>query len=70
MFKSATIATTLLLTMVWADSAFAWSFWDCLPIIPPPPPQQVPEIDASSGVAAIALIMSVGAIIHRKLRGE
>jgi hypothetical protein len=67
--KSITIASALLLTVLWADSAFALSLWDCLPIIPPPPPQQVPEIDGSSGLAVIALIMSVGAVIHRKVRG-
>jgi len=65
--KSITIASSLLLTVLWADSAFALSLWDCLPIIPPP--QQVPEIDGSSGLAVIALIMSVGAVIHRKVRG-
>lgn len=59
MRKPATITSTLLLSMLWADSAFALSLWDCIP---------VPEIDGSSGLAAIALIMSVGAVIHRKVR--
>jgi hypothetical protein len=69
MLKSVTFISALLLTTLWADSAFALSLWDCIPIIPPPPPQQVPEIDGASGLAAIALIMSVGAVMHRKVRG-
>jgi hypothetical protein len=61
MRKSATITTAFLLSLLWADSAFAFSFWDCIP-------EQVPEIDAASGLATLALIMSIGAVIHRKIR--
>ena len=41
------------------DSAAA-SFFYCPP---------VPELDGSSGIAAIALILSVGAVLLRKVRG-
>jgi hypothetical protein len=59
MRKSATLTSAFLLSILWADSAFAFSFWDCIP---------VPEIDAASGLATLALVMSVGAVIHRKIR--
>jgi hypothetical protein len=59
MRKSATFTSALLLSVLWADSAFAFSFWDCIP---------VPEIDATSGLATLALVMSIGAVIHRKIR--
>jgi hypothetical protein len=60
MLKSVTAASTLLLSLLWADSAFALSLWNCIP---------VPEIDGASGLAAIALVMSFGGIVHRKLLG-
>jgi hypothetical protein len=47
-------ALALLLTVTMANQAFAGFF--------------VPEFDASSGVGAMGLLASVGAILLRKLR--
>jgi hypothetical protein len=59
MHKISAAVATLLLTSFYANSAFAFSFWDCVP---------VPEIDAGSGLAAVALVMSIGAVLHNKIR--
>ena len=46
------------------DQAFAGIF----PLLPPssPPVESVPEIDAASGIAAMALLVSVGAMFFSR----
>jgi hypothetical protein len=57
-FKLGTIAAFL--NFVPTSPVLADDFWICPP---------VPEFDASSGVAVIALLMSVGAVLLRRARG-
>lgn len=56
---SGVFAIALGISIAWVNSAAA-SFFYCPP---------VPEFDGSSGIAAIALLMSIGAILVRKVRG-
>ena len=56
--KAFALAGSLSFTL--ADSAFAF-VWDCPP---------VPEFDGASGVAAIALVLSVGAVLFSGSRSR
>lgn len=58
--------TALLLSLVPIDRAFAGFF----EITPTPTPPPVPEIDGSGGIAAVALLASVVAILISKSRNR
>jgi hypothetical protein len=55
-------AAALLMSLMTVDRAFAGFF----NIVPTPTP--IPEFDASSGIAVIALLASLGAILVTKAR--
>lgn len=57
-------AAALLTSLMTIDQAFAGSF---LPVITPEP---VPEFDGPGGIAAIALLVSVGAILFSRSRNR
>jgi hypothetical protein len=50
-------ALALLMSLVTANHAFAGFF--------PTPPAQVPELDGPGSIAALALLVSIGAIFFR-----
>lgn len=54
------VAMAVLATFAMANQAFA-AFWYCPP---------VPEFDGPSGVAAMTLLVSVGAILLRKSKNR
>ena len=56
-------ATALLMTFVMIDQAFAELF----PFLPPAP---VPEFDGPSGLAAVMLLVGVGAILFSRSRNR
>lgn len=68
MRRLAASVSAFVLSTAWAQNAFAWSFWDCIPTSSEPQP--VPEIDAGAGFAALALVASVAAVIYRKVAQE
>ena len=59
-------AATLLISLMAIDQAFAGSF---VPVFTPTTPA-VPEFDGPSGIAAIALLVSVGAILFGGSRNK
>ncbi len=71
MLKIKTALATFTVAMLWANSAFAFCFG---PFCFGPPgggggtPAPAPEIDGPASLTAVALLISVGAIIYRKLR--
>lgn len=71
MFKVKTALATFAVATLWANSAFAF----CIgPICFGPPaggggsPAPAPEIDGPASLTAIALLISVGAIVYRKMK--
>jgi hypothetical protein len=56
------VGATALLSLMTTSQAFAGFF--------PPPPAAVPEFDGPSGIAAIALLVSVGAIFFGRSRNK
>ncbi len=58
-------AAALLASLMTINQAFAGFF-----PTPPPAPAAVPEFDGSSGIAAIALLVSVGAILFSRSRTQ
>lgn len=61
------ITATVALSLVWINQAMAGWF-----VVTPnnPPPTPVPEFDGSSGVAAVALLASLVAILLNRLRAK
>ena len=59
-------SAALLISLMAIDQVFAGSF---IPVITPSP-SPVPEIDGSSGIAAIALLASIGAIFLSRSRNN
>ncbi len=58
MFKGFEVAAVaLVLSLVSAGQAAAHSYWICPP---------VPEFDGSGSIAAIGLLMSIGAVLLRR----
>jgi len=74
----ATIAA-FAITTLWTSETFAGCFFtDCnagggvvTPPVTPPvaPPAHAPEIDGPGAFAAIALLLSLGVILYRRVRG-
>jgi hypothetical protein len=56
-------AAVVAMSLAMVDQAFAHLF----PLLPPP---AVPEIDASNGVAAIALLASIAAVCFSRFRSK
>ncbi|HML28242.1 MAG TPA: hypothetical protein PKE16_05275 [Hyphomicrobium sp.] len=75
MSKIKTALAAFSVAMLWANSAFAFTF--CIgPICFGGPdggggsgPAPAPEIDGPASLTAVALLIGVGAIVYRKLRG-
>jgi hypothetical protein len=63
-------AFTLLVSLTVAMDQAVAGFFKIIPNPPPPPPPPVaaPEIDAAGGIAAIALLASIAAILFNKFR--
>jgi hypothetical protein len=67
MLKTKTAIAAFSIAMLWANNAFAFCLFFCggpggggsTP---------APEIDGAGGLPAVALLLSVGAIVYRKLR--
>lgn len=72
MLKIKTAVAAFSVAMLWASNAFAF----CIgPICFGPPgggggggPTPAPEIDGPASLTAVALLISVGAIIYRKMK--
>ncbi|MET0431436.1 MAG: hypothetical protein ABWZ86_03065 [Hyphomicrobium sp.] len=64
--KIRTAVAVFSVAMLWANDAFAFCLFFCGP--PSPGPSAAPEIDGPGSLAAVALLMSVGAIVYRKLK--
>jgi hypothetical protein len=62
-------AFTLLVSLTVAMDQAVAGFFKIIPNPPPPPPPvAAPEIDAAGGIAAIALLASIAAILFNKFR--
>lgn len=59
------VGAAALLSLMAASQAFAGFF-----PTPPAPPAAVPEFDGPSGIAAIALLVSIGAIFFSRSRNS
>ncbi len=44
------------------------AIWNCIP--DPGGPKPAPEINAASGVAAVALLLSIGAMVYRQMQEQ
>jgi hypothetical protein len=65
--RTKVFATALLMCLAMVDQAFA-GFFHITPAPTPPPPPAVPEFDGTGAVAAIALLVSIGAVLLRRSR--
>ena len=64
--KLKVVMTALSVTLLTIGQAFAGG-WVIVPNSPPAPsPAPVPEIDVSSGLAVLALLVSVGAMLYSR----
>jgi hypothetical protein len=57
-------AATLLMSLMTADQAFA-GFWN---VVPTPTP--VPEFDGSSGIAVVALLAGLAAVVFNRAKSK
>jgi uncharacterized membrane protein YedE/YeeE len=69
MFKSASLASLAALTLA-VTSAPAHAFWWLIrpPSTPTPTPSSVPEIDASTGLIAVAVVAALLALAWERRR--
>ena len=63
-------ATALLMCFAMIDRAYAGFFHITPAPTPPPAPPAVPEFDGAGAIAAIALLVSIGAVLLGRSRSS